>query len=114
MYKLEYTKIIARLHQWLSIMNTSKILFLFWFSKLDCYIESSRGVFSFLGILNMRNEKNIAFIDWQNFHLSLKADGWAVDLEKFRVFLNDKFNVKEAYYFLGFVSEDEEDLYAFL
>lgn len=59
-------------------------------------------------------EKNIAFIDGQNLHLGLKSDRWDVDLNKFRVRLKDKFNIEEAYYFLGFISEEEKELYASL
>lgn len=56
-------------------------------------------------------EKNVAFIDWQNLHLGLKADGRNVDLKRFRVWLKDKFQVQEAYYFLWFISEEEQELY---
>jgi len=34
-----------------------------------------------------------------------------VDLKKFRIYLKDKYHVNEAYYFLGYISEDEQDLY---
>lgn len=54
---------------------------------------------------------NIAFIDGQNLHLGTKEDGWAVDHKRLRIYLRDKYNVKEAYYYLGFVSEIEQDLY---
>ncbi len=57
---------------------------------------------------------NIAFIDGQNLHLGtfgVSGDGWKVDLHRFRTFLREKYGVKEAYYFLGFVSESEQDLY---
>ena len=54
---------------------------------------------------------NIAFIDGQNLHLGAKESGWAIDHKKFRVYLRDKYKVIEAYYFLGFVSEAEQDLY---
>ena len=54
---------------------------------------------------------NIAFIDGQNLHLGTKESGWAIDHKKFRVYLRDKYKVTEAYYFLGFVSEAEQDLY---
>lgn len=56
-------------------------------------------------------EKNFAFIDWQNLHLGLKSEGWFVDLKRFRVWLKDKFQVQEAYYFLWFISEEEQELY---
>jgi len=54
---------------------------------------------------------NIAFIDGQNLHLGTKESGWAISHKKFRVYLRDKYKVTEAYYFLGFVSEAEQDLY---
>lgn len=54
---------------------------------------------------------NQAFIDGQNLYLGTKSKGWAVDHERFRVYLADKYNVGEAYYFLGFVSEEEQYLY---
>jgi len=57
------------------------------------------------------NPKNIAFIDGQNLHLGTKEDGWKVDLARFRVYLRDKYHVTEAYYFLGYVSDEEEELY---
>jgi len=56
-------------------------------------------------------ENNIAFIDGQNLHLWLQSDGWKIDDKKFRIFLKDQFQVQEAYYFLGFVSEEEQELY---
>jgi uncharacterized LabA/DUF88 family protein len=54
---------------------------------------------------------NIAFIDGQNLHLGTREDGWKIDLEKFRVYLRDKYSVYEAFYFLGYVSDEQEDLY---
>jgi len=54
---------------------------------------------------------NIAFIDGQNLHLGTTQNGWKVDLKKFRVYLKDKYHVEEAYYFLGYVSEDQQELY---
>lgn len=59
-------------------------------------------------------KNNIAFIDGQNLHLWLQSEGWGIDYKKFRIFLKDKFHVQEAYYFLGFVSECEQDLYSSL
>jgi uncharacterized LabA/DUF88 family protein len=56
-------------------------------------------------------EKNIAFIDAQNLHLGIQSFGWKIDLKKFRIFLHDKFQVEEAYYCLGYISDDEQDLY---
>lgn len=59
----------------------------------------------------MEKEKNIAFIDGQNLHLWISSENWKIDLKKFRIFLKDKFQVEEAYYFLWFISEDEQELY---
>jgi len=54
---------------------------------------------------------NLAFIDGQNLHLGTREDGWKIDLIKFRVYLKDKYKVTEAYYFLGYVSEEQTELY---
>ncbi len=54
---------------------------------------------------------NYAFIDWQNLHLWTSSEWWMVDLEKFRVYLNDKYKVKKAYYFLGYVKDENNSLY---
>ena len=54
---------------------------------------------------------NIAFIDGQNLHLGTKEGGWSVDHKKLRIYLRDKYKVVEAYYFLGFVSQNQQDLY---
>jgi uncharacterized LabA/DUF88 family protein len=54
---------------------------------------------------------NIAFIDGQNLHLGTRADGWVIDLERFRVYLSEKYQVSTAYYFLGCVSDQNTDLY---
>ena len=56
-------------------------------------------------------ESNVAFVDGQNLHLGTKESGWSVDHKKFRTYLSDKYHIAEAYYFLGFSSGDEQDLY---
>jgi uncharacterized LabA/DUF88 family protein len=56
-------------------------------------------------------KSNIAFIDGQNLHLGTKESGWAIDHARFRTYLSEKYSITEAYYFLGFVSEEEQDLY---
>ena len=58
------------------------------------------------------NENNYAFIDGQNLYLGISD--WKLDLEKFRVYLKDKYKVKKAFYFLGYLSDDNSDLYTFL
>jgi len=59
----------------------------------------------------MPKKSNIAFIDGQNLHLGTTKQQWKIDLRKFRIYLKDKYAVTEARYHLGFVSEEEQDLY---
>lgn len=77
---------------------------------------------------------NIAFIDAQNLYLgttkcspcadaqgidfkSMKMSNckcgfaWKVDLARFRIYLRDKYNVSEAYYVLGYVHDENGQLY---
>jgi uncharacterized LabA/DUF88 family protein len=61
--------------------------------------------------MNKVQESNTAFIDGQNLHLGTKESGWSVDHARLRAYLREKYNITEAYYFLGFVSENEQDLY---
>lgn len=56
-------------------------------------------------------ENNIAFIDWQNLHLWTHSENWMVDFKRFRIYLKDKYNVNEVYYFLWFLSTDQQELY---
>ena len=62
--------------------------------------------------MKLKKENNLAFIDGQNLHLGTKEEGWKVDLIKFRIYLKEKYGAKEAYYFLGYVSDDQEELYS--
>lgn len=50
---------------------------------------------------------NIAYVDGQNLHLgTTKRDPvWEVSLTRFRVFLEERYNVKKAYYYLGYVQD---------
>lgn len=59
----------------------------------------------------MAKESNIAFIDGQNLHLGTTQNNWKIDHKKFRIYLKDKYHVDEAYYFLGYVSDEQQDLY---
>jgi len=67
--------------------------------------------------MKINNEKinNLAFIDGQNLYMATtkrEIEPWKIDLARFRVYLKQKYNVSEAYYFLGFVKETNQDLYA--
>ena len=52
---------------------------------------------------------NIAYIDGQNLHLgtTTRDPKWQVDLARFRVYLERKYGVKTAYYYLGYVQDEE-------
>lgn len=58
---------------------------------------------------------NIAYIDGQNLFMGTtkREPSWEVDLLKLRVYLEKKYNVSKAYYYLGFVQDGEsyESLY---
>ena len=47
---------------------------------------------------------NYAFIDSQNLNLGIQKLGWKLDYHKFRVYLAEKYGVKKAYIFIGFVA----------
>ncbi len=55
----------------------------------------------------MWKQENYAFIDWQNLYQGLN---WKLDYKRFRIYLKDKYKIKEAYYFLWF-KEKENYLY---
>jgi uncharacterized LabA/DUF88 family protein len=57
--------------------------------------------------------KNIAFIDGQNLYMGTMFgdNSWKVDLSKFKFYLEKKYNVNEIYYFLGYVRNENEELY---
>ena len=61
----------------------------------------------------LKKENNYAFIDGQNLNLGIKNLGWFLDLKKFRIYLEEHYNVKKAYYFIGYV-DGNSDLYASL
>jgi uncharacterized LabA/DUF88 family protein len=50
---------------------------------------------------------NYGFIDGNNIHLSAKELGWKIDNHKLRVYLSEKYHVSVAYYFIGFIKENE-------
>jgi len=62
----------------------------------------------------MEKENNLAFIDGQNLYMNTakkEANPWKIDLARFRIYLEKKYNVKKAYYFLGYVQEKNQELY---
>lgn len=50
---------------------------------------------------------NYAFIDSQNVNLAIRSQGWKLDLHRFRVHLKDKYNVRKALFFVGYIPGNE-------
>ncbi|MBN1374288.1 NYN domain-containing protein [Candidatus Dojkabacteria bacterium] len=50
--------------------------------------------------------KNHAFIDSQNLYIGTKADKWELDYGKFRLYLRNKYNVKTAFLFIGYIESN--------
>jgi uncharacterized LabA/DUF88 family protein len=53
---------------------------------------------------------NFAYIDGANLHKGVGDLGWVLDYKKFRVWLSEKYSVKQAYLFIGLVAKNK-DLY---
>lgn len=51
--------------------------------------------------------KNLTYVDGQNLFMGTtkREPSWKVDLARFRVFLREKYDVDQAYYFLGYVQD---------
>ena len=58
-------------------------------------------------------QKIYAFIDSQNLNLAVKALGWNLDFKRFLVYLRSKYQVSQAFLFLGYIPENRE-LYEYL
>ena len=63
----------------------------------------------------MEKDQNIAYVDGQNLYMGTAKSSprWRVDLARFRTYLQQKYQVGRAYYYLGYVQEgvDYEKLY---
>jgi uncharacterized LabA/DUF88 family protein len=60
-----------------------------------------------------KRDNNYAFIDSQNVNLGVKKLGWKLDFRKFRIYLQEKYSVKTAYLFIGYLPENK-NLYSSL
>lgn len=58
-------------------------------------------------------ENNFAYIDGANLHKGIATLGWNLDYKKFRVWLSEKYGIKSAYIFIGFIPKYKE-LYKYL
>lgn len=64
--------------------------------------------------MQISESKNFAFIDGQNLYMGTaksEENPWRIDLMRFRVYLEQKYQVEKAYYFLGYVQETRQELY---
>ncbi len=51
---------------------------------------------------------NTAFIDGQNLYSGIRSLGWTLDTAKFRVRLEQKYGVTQAFYFVGHIPENQK------
>lgn len=58
-------------------------------------------------------ENNYAFIDGQNLNRGIREQGWILDFKKFKIYLKEKYGVIKAYFFIGYIKENEK-IYNFL
>jgi len=57
--------------------------------------------------MKQKIEKVYAFIDSQNLNLSIRAQGWKLDFERFFKYLEDRYGVIKAFLFIGYVPTNE-------
>lgn len=58
-------------------------------------------------------ENNYAYIDGANLHRGVISLGWQLDYRRFRVWLEEKYSIKQAYIFIGLIAKYKE-LYKYL
>ncbi len=60
--------------------------------------------------------RNIAYVDGQNLYMGTAKSElyWKVDLARLRVYLEKKYHVIKAYYYLGYLQEEHEDFFVYL
>ncbi|MBI4158044.1 MAG: NYN domain-containing protein [Candidatus Yanofskybacteria bacterium] len=60
-----------------------------------------------------KEENNFAYIDGANLHKGVDDLGWKLDYKRLRLWLDNKYNIKRAYIFLGLIPQ-YADLYTYL
>ena len=50
---------------------------------------------------------NFAFIDSQNLNIGIRNQGWRLDFSRFAVYLRDRFSVRKAFLFIGYLPGNE-------
>ena len=61
----------------------------------------------------MIKKNNFAYIDAANLHNAITDLGWQFDYARFRTWLKEKYNVSQAYIFIGLIPK-YKDLYKYL
>jgi uncharacterized LabA/DUF88 family protein len=56
----------------------------------------------------MKKSITYAFIDSQNLNLGVRSQGYRIDWKRFRLYLKNKYNVVEAYLFIGIVPGNQK------
>ncbi|KKR99174.1 MAG: hypothetical protein UU49_C0009G0011 [Candidatus Magasanikbacteria bacterium GW2011_GWC2_41_17] len=69
--------------------------------------------FSEFGVMLQKQQNNYAYIDGANLHKGIFDSGWILDYARFRVWLTEKYGVKNAYIFIGLIPRYKE-LYKYL
>ena len=64
-------------------------------------------------VLKSKHPVVYAFVDSQNLNLGVKSQGWDLDFGKFRIFLKEKYDVKKAFLFIGYIPTNR-NLYDYL
>lgn len=57
--------------------------------------------------MTTKSENNYAFIDGQNLHLGIIEHGWKLSYRRFRTYLAEKYGVSKAYFFIGYLPENQ-------
>ncbi len=63
--------------------------------------------------MTKNQQNNYAYIDGANLHRGIVGFGWKLDYARFRIWLSDKYKVKNAYIFIGLIPR-YKDLYKYL
>ena len=73
------------------------------------------AIICYITLMYMKSKpNNYAYIDGQNLHMATakrEFDSWKIDLARFRIYLEQKYHVSKAYYFLGYLAESNQSLY---
>jgi len=60
-----------------------------------------------------KQKNNFAYIDGANLHKGVESSNWKLDYRRFRSWIRQKFDIKEAFLFIGLMSK-HADLYTLL